>query len=195
MGFLDSSLTDHPPNQGIGWELTGVATGIAFFAAGGIAFLGVAITHVWLAAILGGAAVIDGGTGRIPNGLVALGALGGIGLLLVDGAGLGAAIGSGLGTALVLWSLRAASGRFTGRPGFGMGDVKLAGVLGLCLGWTALWALYLAVVCGALGGSIGLATGHVQRTSRLPFAPFMAIGAGLHTLLPLPLLGLPGLSG
>ena len=65
--------------------------------------------------------------------------------------------------------------------GMGFGDVKLAGVLGLYLGWLG-WA---EVVTGAFlgflfGGVIGLllmAVRRAGRKSQLPFGPFMLAGA------------------
>jgi leader peptidase (prepilin peptidase)/N-methyltransferase len=65
--------------------------------------------------------------------------------------------------------------------GMGFGDVKLAGVIGLVLGWFS-WA---AVVIGAfagflLGAVVGvavLATGAGGRKTALPFGPFMVLGA------------------
>jgi leader peptidase (prepilin peptidase)/N-methyltransferase len=63
--------------------------------------------------------------------------------------------------------------------GMGMGDAKLGGVMGLCLGRAVAGALLVALVAGALaGGAIvarrGLAAG---RRATLPFAPFLAMGA------------------
>jgi leader peptidase (prepilin peptidase)/N-methyltransferase len=65
--------------------------------------------------------------------------------------------------------------------GLGFGDVKLAGVLGLYLGWLG-WAV---LVTGALAGFllvaivalVLLAARRVSRSSELPFGPFMLAGA------------------
>lgn len=64
------------------------------------------------------------------------------------------------------------------RPGqLGLGDVKLAGLLGLALGWISWGAVLLAtalsfVLCGAVG-LVLLTTGHARRGSVLPLGPFM----------------------
>ena len=86
-----------------------------------------------------------------------------------------AALGALLWT-VVLAVVRAGSIWWTGRPGLGMGDVKLGLVMRLALGWGTLWALYLAAVVGAAVGTAGLASGRWTRSFPLPFAPFIAAG-------------------
>jgi leader peptidase (prepilin peptidase)/N-methyltransferase len=65
--------------------------------------------------------------------------------------------------------------------GMGFGDVKLAGVLGLYLGWigwsTLAVGLLLGWFAGGLLGSVLLATRRAGRKSAIPFGPFMVIGA------------------
>ncbi|MBP2018449.1 leader peptidase (prepilin peptidase)/N-methyltransferase [Symbiobacterium terraclitae] len=67
--------------------------------------------------------------------------------------------------------------------GMGMGDVKLALVMGLFLGlnWVAM-ALFFAFVSGGLTAGVLLALRKVGRRGHIPFGPFMALG-GLITLL------------
>ena len=65
------------------------------------------------------------------------------------------------------------------RPGgMGLGDVKLAGVLGLYLGRDMVVALIVAFAAGAITG-LGLLALHgwAGRTRTLPFAPFLSLGA------------------
>ena len=64
--------------------------------------------------------------------------------------------------------------------GMGMGDVKLAFLLGLCLGWLS-WGhvalgLFLGFLYGALVGVALVATGVRGRREAVPFAPFLAAG-------------------
>jgi len=62
--------------------------------------------------------------------------------------------------------------------GMGMGDVKLAGMLGLFLGRSVAVALLVGVVAGVVVGAavmarVGVARG---RKTALPFGPFLALG-------------------
>ncbi|HET8617292.1 MAG TPA: prepilin peptidase [Actinomycetales bacterium] len=65
--------------------------------------------------------------------------------------------------------------------GMGFGDVKLAGVLGGLLGWLGWGALAVGAFLGfALGGILGVAlmvAGRAGRKSKIPFGPFMLLGA------------------
>ena len=63
----------------------------------------------------------------------------------------------------------------------GFGDVKLAGVLGIYLGWLGWGSLVSGVFLGfLLGGVTGLAllaAGRATRKSSIPFGPYMLLGA------------------
>jgi leader peptidase (prepilin peptidase)/N-methyltransferase len=59
--------------------------------------------------------------------------------------------------------------------GMGMGDVKVALLLGAALGASVAVALVVAVVAAALAGAFMLA--RHGRKSTLPFGPFLALGA------------------
>lgn len=65
--------------------------------------------------------------------------------------------------------------------GMGFGDVKLAGVLGLYLGWLGWGPLvvgaFLGFLLGAVVGLALMATRRMTRKSRIPFGPFMLVGA------------------
>jgi leader peptidase (prepilin peptidase)/N-methyltransferase len=66
--------------------------------------------------------------------------------------------------------------------GMGMGDVKLAAVMGLFLGRSVGPALFIGFAAGALAGmAIVAARGAAARKQGVPFAPFLALGgiAGL----------------
>jgi leader peptidase (prepilin peptidase) / N-methyltransferase len=62
--------------------------------------------------------------------------------------------------------------------GMGMGDVKLAAVLGLFLGRPAAVALFVAVLAGAVVGATVMARLGVSRGRKtaVPFGPFLALG-------------------
>jgi leader peptidase (prepilin peptidase)/N-methyltransferase len=148
--------------------------------------------HAMLAALLIAAAEIDRRHGIIPNRLVAAGAVLGLAWILAAEAGaLGTYLLAAVACAGVLLAIRLGSRLVLGRAGLGMGDVKLAAMTGLFLGWSTLWVFYLAVVLGGVLGLVGLLTGRLERTSRLPMAPFVAVGAGLHLFLVPPSLVLP----
>jgi leader peptidase (prepilin peptidase)/N-methyltransferase len=62
--------------------------------------------------------------------------------------------------------------------GMGMGDVKLAAVLGLFLGRSVGVAILLGVLTGALAGAAIMARVGVEkgRKTAVPFGPFLALG-------------------
>lgn len=65
--------------------------------------------------------------------------------------------------------------------GMGLGDVKLAGVLGMYLGWMGFAELVVGGFLGFLfGGVIGgalMVVGKAGRKTKIPFGPFMLLGA------------------
>src|SRR3954447_9909135 len=63
--------------------------------------------------------------------------------------------------------------------GMGMGDVKLAGVMGLCLGKAVGPAILIGLLAGVLVGRVIIArVGARQgRKTAVPFGPFLALGA------------------
>ncbi|WOQ70430.1 prepilin peptidase [Microbacterium limosum] len=68
------------------------------------------------------------------------------------------------------------------RPdGMGGGDVRLAGLVGVCLGWIGWGALAVGGFAAfALGGVVGLALVAIKRAGRrtaIPFGPWMLAGA------------------
>jgi leader peptidase (prepilin peptidase)/N-methyltransferase len=62
--------------------------------------------------------------------------------------------------------------------GMGMGDVKLAGVLGLCLGRAVGPAILVALAAGVVVGAAIMARDGVAagRRTAVPFGPFLALG-------------------
>ena len=65
--------------------------------------------------------------------------------------------------------------------GMGFGDVKLAGVIGLYLGWlgwgSVLVGAFLGFLLGAVVGVALIVFGSAGRKSAIPFGPFMLAGA------------------
>ena len=78
--------------------------------------------------------------------------------------------------------------RFVYPPGMGFGDVKLAGVLGMYLGylgWGHLFAgTFLAFLLGGLWSLVLLAARRGTLKSAIPFGPFMLAGTAAAMLLP-----------
>jgi leader peptidase (prepilin peptidase) / N-methyltransferase len=68
--------------------------------------------------------------------------------------------------------------------GMGMGDVKLAGLIGLVLGAVDLPLVAVAAGAGILLGGVGAIVALLLgagRKARIPYGPFMAAGAGVAT--------------
>lgn len=115
----------------------------------------------------------------------------GLVLGLLVSAALGWSQGDGLGRTLLFEHLLAAgiallgfelvsgvSERLLGRPALGLGDAKLAALIGAWLGLGGLGAcLVLAIFAGAIVGSIGRLSGRLGRHQPFPFGPFLAAGA------------------
>jgi leader peptidase (prepilin peptidase)/N-methyltransferase len=75
--------------------------------------------------------------------------------------------------------------------GLGLGDVKLAGLLGLYLGWLGWRPVLVGTFAGfLLGGLLGvalLAARRAHRRTAIPFGPFMLAGALLALFLANPI--------
>ncbi len=127
------------------------------------------------------AALIDLEHRIIPNQITALGAVLALAIgLALDPAGeperLIAAAGAG---GFLLIAALAYPG------GMGMGDVKLAGMMGLFLGAAVAPALLIALLAGVALGVVVIARKGAQagRKTAVPFGPFLALGALLAVFL------------
>src|SRR5689334_19004110 len=124
-------------------------------------------------AILGAITLTDLERRVIPNAILLAGALIGLGIVVAtDPSSLPerAAAAAGAGAFLLLFAL-------IYPRGMGMGDVKLAAVMGLFLGVSVIPALFVGIVIGALVGfGLMLAYGPEARKHAVPFGPFLAIG-------------------
>ena len=64
------------------------------------------------------------------------------------------------------------------REAMGFGDVKFMACIGAFLGWQgALFALFAGSIVGSIAGLAGLFLAKDRAGVRLPFGPFLAIGA------------------
>ena len=154
-----------------------VEAGTALLCAGAVlthSSAGEIALSVTLVLVLVPAALIDLEHRIIPNRLTAAGALLALGLgIALDPSGepgrliAGAAAGG---------FLLAAALAYPG--GMGMGDVKLAGVMGLFLGAAVAPALLIALLAGVLLGVAILARkgARAGRKTAVPFGPFLALG-------------------
>lgn len=68
------------------------------------------------------------------------------------------------------------------RGGFGMGDVKLAALIGLLLGRSAAEALFIGVLAGGLA-SLAIFARTRSRRSTLAYAPYLCAGAAVMIVL------------
>jgi leader peptidase (prepilin peptidase)/N-methyltransferase len=79
-----------------------------------------------------------------------------------------------------------------GGGGLGFGDVKLAGVLGLLLGWLgwapAIVSVFAAFVIGGVIALILLLTRRTSRSSSIAFGPSMILGAWVALMFPVQLM-------
>jgi leader peptidase (prepilin peptidase)/N-methyltransferase len=136
--------------------------------------IGIALS-VTLILIVVPAALIDLEYRIIPNRLTALGAV----LALVVGLALDPAgeperlIAAAAAGGFLLIAALAYPG------GMGMGDVKLAGVMGLFLGRAVAPAILVALIAGVLVGAMIIAQKGASegRKTAVPFGPFLAFGA------------------
>jgi leader peptidase (prepilin peptidase)/N-methyltransferase len=66
------------------------------------------------------------------------------------------------------------------REAMGFGDVKFIACIGAFLGWQAvLFTLFSASVIGSLAGIAGMFLARDKAGTRIPFGPFLALGAGI----------------
>jgi leader peptidase (prepilin peptidase)/N-methyltransferase len=154
-----------------------VEAGTALLCAGAVlsnaTAAGIALS-VALILVLVPAALIDLEHRIIPNRLTGAGALLALGLgSALDPTGEPARLIAG---AAAGGFLLAAALAYPG--GMGMGDVKLAGVMGLFLGSAVAPAIMIALFAGVLLGSVIVARkgAHAGRKTAVPFGPFLALG-------------------
>ncbi len=186
----------------IRYPLVELGTGIAFFFVGlvalpaildavgvrdAIAAALVLIAYLYLAAVSIALALIDIDVRKLPNAIV-------LPSYVVGGALFAAAsflsgdfaplLRAGIAMTALMIAYFVMVLAYPG--GMGMGDVKLAGVLGLYLGWAG-WGPVLvgalaAFILGGIFGAILMIMGRATRKTGIPFGPWMLVGAGLGIL-------------
>ncbi|MEU4015386.1 A24 family peptidase [Microbacterium sp. NPDC028030] len=148
----------------------------------------VVLTHLALIGIGAWLIVIDARTHRLPNRIVlptlaSLLVL--IGLDAIAGGRSGSCVRALLGM-LILGGFYALL-RGIRSSGMGGGDVKLAAVIGLVLGWHGWASLAIgassAFVLGALYALVLILLRRAERTTRIAFGPWMIVGALLGVVL------------
>ncbi len=86
-------------------------------------------------------------------------------------------VGGGLAGAAIMGAV------FLVLPGFGLGDVKLGGLIGLILGFPAVFTGLLAgMVLGGLGAGVMLLSGRARLQTAIAYGPYLAGGAILEML-------------
>jgi leader peptidase (prepilin peptidase) / N-methyltransferase len=177
------------------YPLVELGTGVLFIAV--TARFGVTWAlpaYLYLAAIAVPLALIDLDVARLPNQIVLPSYLVGA-VLLLGAAALDAdwaAAGRALAAMTVLytgyWLVALA---YPG--GMGFGDVKLAGLLGLYLGWLGWSSVWIGTLTGfLLGAAVGvvlLATRRATRRTAVPFGPSMLAGSLLAVFVAKPVAG------
>ena len=163
--FFLAGMSSFAPASGSAWALGFVIAAYLYFAAVSIALV-----------------LIDIDTHRLPNAIVLPSYVVAAALLAVAallGGDWAALLRAGLGMA-ILYAFYFVI-RLIRPRGMGGGDVKLAGVIGIYLGWIGWSALAVGAFAAFLfGGIVGLALIAARRAGRktaIPFGPYMLIGA------------------
>jgi leader peptidase (prepilin peptidase)/N-methyltransferase len=167
-------------------ELLATATlGILAWRAGfAVATVGLA----WAALIAVALALVDIAVHRLPDRLILVALAGtvlvfGIAALTTgDYRRLGVALLCGLGCGLLYFVIVFASPR-----GMGLGDAKLAVLVGLATGWFGVHSTVVAIFAGILIAGLAaialLVARRVTRKDRLAYGPFMLLGAFIAIVL------------
>lgn len=175
------------------YPLVEAATAIVFGVIAGV--IGAETALIWalpaflyLAAISIALVLIDLDTHTLPNKIVLPSILVGFALLALASFGMGnwgtlvGAVAGGAALFLFYFFVTLISPR-----GMGMGDVKLAAVLGLYLGWLGWGVLAVgAFAAFLLGGIFAIALlliGRARRRTAIPFGPWMIAGTWLGIAL------------
>ncbi len=156
-------------------------TGILFLS--GVILYGVtwiAITYIWLFAILWVISIIDFETMLVPDSLVITGLLGGTLfniILQINVSRIDAIIGAIVGAFIIILI------RFVGKKIYkmevmGAGDIGIYSLIGLFMGYKSLLSVMLiGAFIGSVVGVSMIKLGKKGMRSAIPFGPFLSIGA------------------
>jgi leader peptidase (prepilin peptidase)/N-methyltransferase len=157
-------------------------------SAGAVSAVLVMIAFLYLAAITIALALIDLDVHKLPN-VIVIPAYGVSAALFAAASILsgdfGPLIGSGIAMAALFLFYLVMALVYPG--GMGLGDVKLAGVLGIYLGWAGWGAVavgaFSAFLLAGVFSIILIATKRAGRKSGIPFGPWMFAGAWLGIVI------------
>lgn len=179
--------TDIAASPGLAWRSAVVAGGSGALAGAVLGWTWALLLVAYLVPVGVALAVVDWRTRLLPTWVIAP-SYGAVAVLAVLAAGLdgdwGALVRAGWGwavaggTFLVLWLVYP--------RGMGYGDVRLAGLLGIALGYLGWGPLLLGVYAGFLLGGIGgtlLSVLRIVDRKAYPFGPFMLLGALVGVLV------------
>jgi leader peptidase (prepilin peptidase) / N-methyltransferase len=85
---------------------------------------------------------------------------------------------AGLATFAIFWVIALAM-----RGGLGLGDVKLAGMLGFLLGSAVLPGIFIGVVVGGAWSAFLLVSGRARLHSTMAYGQFLALGGAIAILV------------
>jgi leader peptidase (prepilin peptidase) / N-methyltransferase len=172
----------------IEYPLTELATAGLFAAAGAlIEPLYAAVLVAAFLAVMLAVALIDARHRIVPNRIVYPALVIFLGAIVVGHfTGAGVDVVSGL-IGLAAYSIPMLLVALVVPGGLGMGDVKLAALIGLVLGSMALSLVGVAAFLGIVGGGLGAVTAvavlRYGRKQQIPFGPFLAGGAAVAALV------------
>lgn len=138
-------------------------------------------------------ALIDFDTMTLPNPLMKLGVVTGLIFHIAIGffshgvtgaviSLISSAIGMVLGI-LLIDGITVIGGFVFRRPAMGDGDAFLAAMMGAWLGWRyLLLSIFLAALLGTISGLFGRLFGQMGKFQKMPFGPFLALGAALSVI-------------